>query len=745
MSSRQRFDLALDRLKGSDWARFEELASSFLASEFPPLRTVASPSGDGGRDAELFSPEGDSKVLFQYSVTQSWNTKITETAKTVKKKFPNVLLLSYVTNQIIGAKADDLKQNLRNSHNLIIDIRDRSWFLDRVNKNDQCEIAAERLAEEFVDVLLKDKKIIDNSSHVLTNTESRAAYLYLTFQVEDEIKERSLTKLTFESIVRSVLRETDSEHRLSRDEIKERVRKILPSYPSDRVDLLTDSALKRMTKKNIRHWKQQDEFCLTHEETVRLSEDLAKYDNNRRELLTCIRSSMHRVAAENSKHIEPIEGEIEALVEIIIQKYLNSRGEKFASAISTERLPGLAIEDLKDIILKELSISSIKPIKELDIFSLVIDTVADLFTSPNSTVSNYLRSVADSYTLMAFLRETPDVQSCIRKLFSFGDIWLDTSIILPLLAETLIDDTGKRQYTKMLHAAVRAGLKLKIIRGIVEEVNGHINRSLSCSRMHSHAWMGDIPFLYSLYVQSGRATNQFETWVETFIGSNNPEADLIDYIKEFHSIEVDSLEKEAESNELEIRGAVQEIWRESHEYRRKRKGYPIEDAVIGKLVSHDVENYLGIIEKRKMTGGESSPLGSSAWWLTLDSTAYKLEDLLRRRVSCQSPTSPVMSLDFFANYLTFGPLRQLSGDSEFTLPVFVDRNFSSYIPIELIEVANKVREDSKDLPEHVIQRRVRDALDLAKRKAGQHVSGGIGMIKENIEKVFEDLPLEDQL
>lgn len=60
--NRKLFELALERLRPSDWEHFEELSSAFLASDFPSLRTMASPSGDGGRDSELFSPIGDSTI-----------------------------------------------------------------------------------------------------------------------------------------------------------------------------------------------------------------------------------------------------------------------------------------------------------------------------------------------------------------------------------------------------------------------------------------------------------------------------------------------------------------------------------------------------------------------------------------------------------------------------------------------------------------------------------------------------------
>jgi len=66
--NRKLFELALDKTRSSDWEYFEELSSAFLTSEFGSLRTMASPSGDGGRDSELFSSTGSTYVAIQYSV-----------------------------------------------------------------------------------------------------------------------------------------------------------------------------------------------------------------------------------------------------------------------------------------------------------------------------------------------------------------------------------------------------------------------------------------------------------------------------------------------------------------------------------------------------------------------------------------------------------------------------------------------------------------------------------------------------
>ena len=84
----------------------------------------------------------------------------------------------------------------------------------------------------------------------------------------------------------------------------------------------------------------------------------------------------------------------------------------------------------------------------------------------------------------------------------------------------------------------------------------------------------------------------------------------------------------------------------------------------------------------------------------------------------------------------------MRSETKYVLPVFIDRHLQSNIPKELIDIANKVREESKNLPEHVIRRKVRDELEKAKKRPGKRVQGGTDLIRENIEKAFEEDTLE---
>lgn len=200
MLHRNRFELALERLNANSWSRFEQFASAFLTKDFPNIRTVASPGGDGGRDAELYSPEDEPTVVLQYSVTPNWKPKIKNTAKRVSTNLCNTRELIYVTNQVIGAKADDLRREIRKEYKLSLDVRDRSYFLDRYASDARLEAEAAQLSREIVDPYLESREIIERKAQALSEGESRAALVFLEMQWEDDTRGKGLTRLAFDGL-----------------------------------------------------------------------------------------------------------------------------------------------------------------------------------------------------------------------------------------------------------------------------------------------------------------------------------------------------------------------------------------------------------------------------------------------------------------------------------------------------------------------------------------------------------------
>ena len=553
-----RLELALDLLKPTDWRRFEQFASAFLVNEFPGLSDMSAPSGDGGRDAEAFSLADDPTQFFQYSVTADWTSKIRSTVSRLNETKPEAQVLVYASPKRIGADADSLKQEVRKAHRIHLEIRDKSYFAMRYGVSQVTESASESLAREIVDPYLTTKGVVRSRSSALTTEETKAVHIFLMLQLNDDIGEKGLTKISFEAIVRSILVRTDANHRMAR--------------------------------------------------------------------------------------------------------------------------------------------------------------------------------LADAYTLMAFLHSTPDVQAAMVKIFSHGEIWLDTTIILPMLAEELLDDNQGR-IQRVLSMTRKAGIDLFTTTGVLEELASHIHRALVYTRIPSAKWEGGIPFIFEAYVRLGRDPGEFPNWVDALMGEARPVEDLGAYIEERFGIRTQDLSDEVGHADPTLRATLDSIWLDWHEERRKRrkqieKGRALDPLTVLRLAKHDTESYLGVVQRRQVEA--TSPLGYKSWWLTFDSFALRIGDELRR-CGIDPPSSPVLSIDFLSQYLSLGPVRgRISKQEIQQLPLAVEPRLVAFLTPELLEQARKIRLSLAGLPERVVARKVRDHLDAERRKMGPLAERGTNTVFDEI-------------
>jgi hypothetical protein len=219
-----------------------------------------------------------------------------------------------------------------------------------------------------------------------------------------------------------------------------------------------------------------------------------------------------------------------------------------------------------------------------------------------------------------------------------------------------------------------------------------------------------------MYALSGRSLDRFGSWLEMFRGNTRPEDDLAEYLADNFGVRVGSLEEELELAPQEIRVAVHELFSEIHAARRKRANSELDEMTMRRLAQHDVENYVGVIYKRRSE--DVSALGHRTWWLTLDRAAYDMQNLLRDRLVGRPPDTPTLSPDFLVNYLALGPKRAAIPKAvESNLPLIVE-GIGEFLPAELLSKAEEIRQGSSDMPENIIRRRVRDGLDDARRRMG---------------------------
>lgn len=741
MPSQERFRMALRLIDGPQWRRFETLSTVFLADEFPSFRPYASEAGDGGVDAMLFAASDDETTTLQFSVRKDWAAKIRETCKRVSATTPTAKVLIFVSNQDIGPEASALRGEVRAVYGIFLDIRDREWFVANRGRSSAVEAESEEFCRVIADPYLADESAIERHGRALEDLEAKAAFVYLGLQWEDDTRDKGLTKLCFDALVRAALRDTTSESRLPRSEVKRLVAKLLPAHNVEVLNAQVDAALRRLSKVFIRHWTKDDEFCLTWAERQRLHERLALMESMDANLRSELRTLVARVSDEAGQILGDVE--LDAAVErarSVLERVLLDRGEAFAESVIREEGPDLAFEDVEALVYGDLAVYpggvKIDP-------RIIASALLTMLVEPPADVRTYLRSLADTYTLFAFMRETPDVQSAVVKIFAEGDIWLDASVVLPLFAEELLEPST-RSHSILISAAREAGLNLYVTPGVVQELATHVNRCRGYFHAQSRGdARGGEPFLLSSFRLSGRDLNSFESWMETFAGPNRPEEDVADYLDEMFGIQEQSLESYAEKADPVVRAMVGEIWHEARDAREERRARlgaaPMDAGTRNILVGHDVENYVGVQMRRIARNEKRSAFGYKSWWLTLDGTAFRVKQKLVDRIDGRPMDSPALSPDFMLNYLAVGPVRiRLSKKTEEALPLMLNMSVLDAVPPELVELSDRLRKELVGLPSHVVRRKIRDTLDDARVLLGSRAAAGEkGLTEEITQKLIQ--------
>lgn len=739
----ERFRFALEHTDHTRWQLFEYLASQFLSDEYGTLRTLASPSGDGGRDASLENlgsgnlkqPLDESTIALQYSITSDWRNKIRGTVRRLQAAHPAVSWLIFVSPKRIGAEADDLKRELWAAYRVHVDVRDQNWFVEREERSPSTRAAAERLCRLIVDPLLRNANVIDHGGIDLTSDESRAALLYLVLQRQDDSQDRGLTKLCYDSVVKALLRDTNNDRRLSRAQLHQAATALFPSHESALVCEYVDRALDRLARRTVRHYKVDDTWLLNYDERIKIQEGVARLADLDQKLSDELKSGLEFVAA--SMEVELYFASIDDLVSRarrVLEAFIYERGELFAESVSRGQLLLFAGPELEACVNRDLlrhpDTSSIRE----QIPGLMAQAIERVLIEHSDPVQHFLRAIADGYTLFAFMRETPNVQSAVSKLFSQGNFWLDTTAVLPIMAERLLP-SGRRGYTAVIRAAQDAGAKFYVTSGVVNEVNSHIDMCTQAWR-NPKAWNGRTPFLLQAYIWSGSDGAQFLSWLEDFRGPSRPEDDLRLFLNEEHRIEVGDFSSELLHVNDAVRWQSEAYWRQVHERRRRPGGggqqTQSSPETVERLAAHDSETFLGVIERRKRED-PNNPFGYTTWWLTLDNAARRAVTEVSEAAGVPIPESPVADFHFLTYYLMVGPARrQLRKDLERQLPLAFDMSLVDSLPQDLLRAAEIVRREVEGQEDRLVRRKIRDHLDALKLRSGTAGRSGLETIRDDL-------------
>ncbi len=720
--SQDRFAYALKNIRLSEWERFERLASTFLSSEWPGIRTMASQNGDGGRDSELFSTAESPNIVFKYSIEDNWKEKIRKTITRIKTTFPNVQMLVYLSSKTIGAQQDAIKKEAF-LKNIYLDIRDVSWFVESVNKDDNRKAAGNDFARAVVDPLMEKSIGLTRSLPTLTRHESNTALLFLEMQLHDQNVNKGLTKSSFEALVRGALHGTSDSNRVTRDQIYARVSSFLPRHQLSQLIPFIDAALKRMTKTSIKHHNNGDQFHIDYHESERIKGVAASIQALKDEFDADVDEIVSFMSDINASEKPNIANNIQNIVE----SYFLRKGEEFAASLARDVGPPISDADLKSIVIEMAPRNRLSSSR--DNIAIIMNIIKSILSQPSEATKEYLQLLSDSYTLFSFLEEAPDVQRVTSKLFNHGEIWLDTSVLLPIFAEQKSTEIY-RPFTSLFKQAKVSGIKLFVTIGIIEEIERHLNRCLTFTR--SQSWSDRVPYVYAQYIIAGGTLSEFPGWLEQFYGANRPEDDIADYIFDEFGIVVERAVVPTDVDQNVVQ-AILEYWKGVHESRRNDGNNFSINA--NRLAEHDAEMCLTIFQKRRGEVGKSH-LGYASWYLTLDGAARRMSSKIDPDIWAIVKHTPVISVDFLMRYIAFGPCRdRLTPHNRCQAQIFSASILDS-IPKDVLEVAQRVRAENVNLSEKLVQRRIRDALDCHRMNVGPIQQGGLDGMSSAIKDIF---------
>lgn len=730
-----RFRKALEGLDSRNWQLFEELASKFVSDEFDSLRTLADESGDGGRDGILTSPGDFPSIAVQYSVASDASRKIRDTGRTLNAKNPDITNLIYVTPRALATKLRDTETaHLRKNCGIHLDIRDATWFIDREDRSAVTRAAADLVGRRIVDPLLASASLLDNATIDLSGEDTRSALFFLSMQREDDDRNRGLTKSCFDALVRAVLRGTDNDNLMHRSDVHAAVRNLTPSHELADIVEYVDRALLRLERSAVRRYVDIDSFCLSYEERTRLVENMVQLqeleDSFNKQILESLKFVVSSMAADSSL----LDATHTNRVRRVFEAYLFEQGESFVSALVAGQPPLFVEGDLSTVVLQDVANNPDSSSFRGSIAPIIEEAIRRTIFDPSDATLAFLHAAKEAYTLYAFLRESPNVQAAVSKIFSGGELWLDTTVVLPLLAEALLE-SSQRNYSRLFIAAIEADVKLYTTPGVLEEISGHLDRCRAAIRYGAN-FRGRSPFLLNAFVWSGQELQRFGDFEATFRGERHPEADIADYLDDEIGIKVKSLAADVDTADDELRWAVQEYWRKAHSSRRAGRD-AIDPELIERLAQHDVESFLGVVQRR---GGEliDNPLGYRTWWLTVDRSAVEASYRLSVADESIQLDTPVIGLEFLTYYLIAGDARrQLSKETARTLPALLDTTLMDVMPKDLVAAAEVVRKTVDSSSPRVMRRSIRDMLEADRIRSGRTGRIGIESVQYDIEAALK--------
>ncbi len=732
------FQAALDAIdSASHWKVFEDLAIAFILAQhkYCLAEPTRAPNGDGGMDAVIRHGVGNIATVFQISTQRTWKAKLSGTLATLAANGVTTRRLIYVTHlPLKEAEFSSFTQALEHEYDVMLQVHARSWFLTAFTQMPAGPVVVRPLMQAVAPNI---RGGATSGATSLAVYERDLAAMHLVAFKHNSERNDELTRSSMDGLALYALKGTTKETSLTIDEaiqcVRGEMKAPMPSLSEDlkaAVVRLKNSQSVRATGTPVRYYLS-DEKRLEQETAYHAL--LASSDALTQDIQALVEELESAVLPKD--HPRPwysglSQAKRSALVAFIrkaISTAFAERGEEFVKAYRDKTFELASTEgSIKTLVADILAESPVVGIPNPIVKAIASGVLWALAPRASDESRNYLFRLSSAYTLLAYMRQTADVQRAMNHVVGGSEIWLDAGVILILVSETLVGEVD-RGIHRLFSRCATIGIRFHVTTGVLEEVVTHLERSQAYCNTARGYWVGGVPLMAAEYAAAGQPQGSFAAWKEEFFGPVRREDDLADYLLEAHGIRRTDLQAEVDGADQRVRVSVDAYWRENHSARRRES---IDDQLLDRLISHDVENYIGVMERRRSPG---LGVGHEHWWLTLDRFAFSPAKRLRDSLADlpglrRYAASPAMSLDFLATFVSM----QAPETHAITALEPTHAQLAIAIPAEFEMVIDGFRDQLAQMGQRIRHRFLRDTIDILRTHTGPLTASTLGEIRSKV-------------
>jgi hypothetical protein len=576
--------------------------------------------------------------------------------------------------------------------------------------------AAERLAKRYVDPLLASRDVLAAISPALSAEEERIAVTYLQLELGNKDPAKGVTKSCVEALVTYVLREASPEALVDRQTVHNTVHHHMPRSGKVRAEQLADAALNRLVRRDlVKHHLKVDAFTLSYPYRQEVGTRIERILGERISLLKESAARVEEIAARLGFDFAYSAEKLASDALRLIEYELSERGRLAAMALAGQgdffakrrSLETLAQDLLKNPNIGFMSLDQLGKERFVEIVSAVAEELAQY---PTDTLRRRFRTASDAYCLQFALQQTGDVQDALQKVISGTHLLVDTSVIIPCMAERVLPES-QRRLTQLLRGATAMGCRLFVGEDVLNEIDTHLDRIRYAYRKRTENGIEGAYYIENIIMRSfleaqsiGQFGGTFDDFIALFKGRATPRQDLIEYLEQDLSIKFDQMDEELSRIPPQDIVELYDDW-----YRNKVRRPWIDEKAFETLVLHDVQAFL-LVERLRLRDTSNTSIGNRWWWLVLDGNAFRYD----RKRQAAGGGRVCMGPDFFARYLSLAPKDpNVPIAARELLPVCLEIASLGFVPPDLRDEAIRLYESTKDMPEYLRRRKLRELVNAA--------------------------------